>query len=80
MFGFRKKNNLRSRFNNMLLDDIDLAKKEWDQAQQTQNAVYDADEELIAQTEMARAKYHFLFLEAKRRKIKGHIQSSVIDH
>lgn len=54
-----------------------LVKMIWDHARQTEKAVYDADEELTAETKLARAKYEFLYREAKLRKVHGHIQSSV---
>ena len=80
MFGLWKKQQLKKQYDEMLLADIDTAKRKWDNARQTQAAVYDSDEQLVAETELAKAKYYFLYLEAKRRQIKGHIQSSVIDH
>lgn len=34
----------------------------------------------MAETQLAKAKYQFLYQEAKLRNVRGHIQSSVIDH
>lgn len=76
MFG-RKKHLLRKAYDGFLLNDIDEAKQKWDHASQTEKAVYDADNELTAETQLARAKYEFLYREAKRRKVHGHMQSSV---
>ena len=76
MFG-RKRHILRSTYDEFLLDAIDDAKMIWDHARQTEKSVYDADEELTAETKLARAKYEFLYREAKLRKVHGHMQSSV---
>lgn len=76
MFG-RKKHLLRKAYDGFLLNDIDEAKQNWDHASQTEKAVYDSDNELTAETQLARAKYEFLYREAKRRKVHGHTQSSV---
>ncbi|WP_057735858.1 YaaL family protein [Liquorilactobacillus uvarum] len=79
MFG-RNKKKLRAVFDDLLLETIDYAAADWESAKQTQQAVREADSELIAQTELAGAKYEFLYLEARRRKVKGHVQASIIDH
>lgn len=76
----RNKQKLRHTFDELLLKDIDNAKITWDQARQTQEAVYDVDDELLAETCLARAKYEFLYREAKRRQVKGRMQASVFDH
>ncbi|MBD5069460.1 YaaL family protein [Ligilactobacillus apodemi] len=79
MFG-KKKQKLRRAYNELLLQDIDNAKLGWDHARQTKAAVYDVDEELIAEVALAKARYEFLYREAKLRKVKGHIQASVLDY
>ena len=76
----RNKQKLRRSFNELLLEDIDQAKLDWDQARQTAAAVYDVDDELLAEVSLARAKYEFLSREAKYRQVKGHIQASVINY
>ena len=76
LFG-RNKKKLRKEYDEELLYLIDQAKKNWDHARQTEQAVY---EELVAETQLAKAKYQFLYQEAKLRNVRGHIQSSVIDH
>ena len=73
----RNKQKLRRSFNELLLEDIDQAKLDWDQAAA---AVYDVDDELLAEVSLARAKYEFLYREAKYRQVKGHIQASVINY
>ncbi len=80
MFGSRKQ-KIRMQFDDKLLASIDLAKQEWDQAKETEEAVSDVDEEITAQTVLARQKYLFLYREARLRQVHGqHIQSSVFDH
>lgn len=76
----RNKQKLRRSFNELLLEDIDQAKLDCDQARQTAAAVYDVDDELLAEVSLARAKYEFLYREAKYRQVKGHIQASVINY
>lgn len=79
MFG-KKKQKLRKEYDEHLLDTIDLAAAQWEHAKQTQRAVREEDSELIAQTMLEGAKYAFLYLEARRRKVHGHVQSSIIEH
>lgn len=77
MFG-RNKQKLRRTYDDILLADIEQAKADWDSAKLTQQSVYDADDELEAETRLAKARYEFLFREARRRKIKGHLQAAMI--
>ena len=73
----RKRHILRSTYDEFLLDAIDDAKMMWDHARQTEEAVYDSDDEWTAETNLALAKYEFLYREAKLRKVHGRMQSSV---
>lgn len=80
MFGVRKQ-HIRYQFDEKLLTTIERAKEEWDQAKQTEIAIADVDEEITAQTALARQKYLFLYREARLRNVRGdHIQASVFDH
>ncbi|GAX06470.1 hypothetical protein IWT25_01814 [Secundilactobacillus pentosiphilus] len=80
MFGARKQ-HIKQQFDEQLLTTIEHAKEEWDQAKQTEIAVADVDEEITAQTALARQKYLFLYREARLRHVRGdHIQASVFDH
>ena len=76
MFGFgRKKRNqetLKKQYDRKLLADIELAKHN-DDLLATMST-----EELLASEQIARAKFEFLFREAKHRKVKAKIQESVI--
>ncbi|MBW1605983.1 YaaL family protein [Lactobacillus sp. Sy-1] len=82
MFG-RKTNAQKNKalYDQELLDSIDDAKSEWDRAQETQNAISEVDGEIIAQTQLARCKYLYLYREARFRKVHNNrIQSSVFDY
>ncbi|WP_178195814.1 YaaL family protein [Ligilactobacillus sp. Marseille-Q7487] len=79
MFG-RNKQKLRLKYDELLLEDIMQATDIWNHAKQTQAAVYELDDELLAQTKLAQAKYQFLYKEARIRRVKGKIQKSVIDY
>ncbi|MHA8110716.1 YaaL family protein [Lactobacillaceae bacterium Melli_B4] len=71
----------RDQFNQKLLDSIDNAKSEWSRAQETQNAISEVDDEILAQTQLARCKYLYLYREARFRKVHNNrIQSSVFDY
>ncbi|MCQ2557233.1 MAG: YaaL family protein [Ligilactobacillus sp.] len=77
MFFFRPKETLRKKYNERLLTDIYQARAQWDVAKHTQDAVYDVDDELEARTKLARARYEFLFKEARRRHLKGELRATV---
>ncbi|HIZ95813.1 DUF2508 family protein [Ligilactobacillus pobuzihii] len=77
MFG-KRRNNLKKEFDNMLLEDIDQAFTTWINARKNQETVFEADEEMAAQTKATRAQYELLYREARIRQVKGHLQSSVI--
>lgn len=77
MFG-KKKNNLKNKYDEALLADIDQAFSDWTNAKKNQETVFEADEEMVAQTKAAKAQYEFLYREARLRRVKGHVQSSVI--
>lgn len=79
MFGSRRQ-QIRQEYDAKLLNTIEGAKEEWDQAKQTEIAIADVDEEITAQTALARQKYLFLYREARLRHVRGqHIQASVFD-
>ncbi|MTV82395.1 DUF2508 family protein [Lactobacillus sp. CRM56-3] len=79
MFGNRKR-HIKQEYDNQLLTTIEHAKEEWDHAKQTELAIADVDEEITAQTALARQKYLFLYREARLRHVRGqHIQPSVFD-
>ena len=77
MFLFKTKEKLRKKYNERLLEDIYQARAFWEDAKHTQEAVYDVDDELEARTKLARARYEFLFKEARRRHLKGKLGAMV---
>lgn len=81
MWFSHRRSRMRAQYNEVLLDDIDHAKRVWDRATETQNAVVEDDNgrELIAQTALARQKYLLLFREARIRQVRGRLQASVFD-
>lgn len=68
-------------FDQQLLNSLNAAKENWDRAKQNEQAVYDNNtNELVTQTALARAKYLYLYREARLRQVHGQtIQKSVID-
>ncbi|CAI2637027.1 MAG: YaaL family protein [Apilactobacillus sp.] len=82
MFGFRRfPHNVGQQYDEFLLDSIDRAKYQWDHAIETEEAIFEVDGEIVAQTRLAREKYLFLYREARERKVSNNrIQSSVIDY
>lgn len=83
MFGKRGKRikHPKDVFDQSLLDTLNAAKVDWDRAKANQEAIYDANtSELVTRTALARAKYLYLYREARRRQVHGQtIQRSVID-
>ncbi|HIW72290.1 MAG TPA: YaaL family protein [Candidatus Levilactobacillus faecigallinarum] len=73
MFGRKKKraSALRAVYDDQLLVSIDDAKDRWDHAKQTQEAIADADNEMTANTALARQTYLFLYREARRRHVRS---------
>ncbi|KRM42040.1 DUF2508 family protein [Lentilactobacillus parafarraginis] len=80
-FGGLRKQNVKSDYDQRLLDLINALKEQWDHAVQTQDAVADSDLEMTAETALAKQKFFFIYQEARIRKIKNdHIQPSVISY
>ncbi|KRM92557.1 hypothetical protein FC87_GL000169 [Fructilactobacillus florum DSM 22689 = JCM 16035] len=68
-------------YDESLLTSINLLKQDWDQAQQTEQAVADVDPQVIAQTELAKQKYEFMYRQSRKRRLKNtRIQPSVYDN
>jgi len=80
MFGRKKKHlvQLKTLYDDQLLVTIDDAKSSWDHAKQTEEAIADADNEMTANTALARQTYLFLYREARRRHVRSkHIAPNV---
>lgn len=67
MFNFKPKLRLRKQTDQRLLAQIDAAKKHWLWLKQTETQDIDVDPLLINQVKLQRAKYDFLFVEARHR-------------
>ena len=79
MFDFFKKEQLKKKYDQKLLNDIHEAKDEWDNTRNNEGMLSNiTNENILVNEQLARAKYEFLFREAKHRKVKAKIQESVI--
>ncbi|ANZ58484.1 hypothetical protein BGL34_05230 [Fructilactobacillus lindneri] len=79
MFGFKRK-NFEKIYDEELLNSINYLKQDWDQARQTEQAVADVDQQLLAHTELAKQKFEFMYRQARKRNIKNdRIQPNVYD-
>ncbi|MGX7051298.1 YaaL family protein [Leuconostoc palmae] len=80
IFG-KKKLNLRREYDQSLVFQIDKAKIDWDTAKNSEEALLDGQVNvrlIQAQTALAKAKFNFLYREARRRHTIGHMQTHVI--
>lgn len=80
-FGRRKKETLKQEYDKLLIYQIDKAKIDWDQSKENEKALYDGAVDmrmLQAQTKLNKAKYMYLYREARRRGASGHMQTHVI--
>lgn len=74
-------NKVKKDYDTLLMDQIDLAKIDWDEAKYSEKAMTESnyDGRLIqAQTAVAKQKFFYYYREARRRKMHGRIQRSVI--
>lgn len=84
MFGFGKKKkvnkeSLKKQYDRKLLADIELSKDEWDNIRNNDDLLATmSTEDYLVNEQLAKAKFEFLFREAKKRKVKAKIQESVI--
>ncbi|MGO1337647.1 MAG: YaaL family protein [Leuconostoc fallax] len=80
IFG-KKRKNIRKEYDQALVFQIDKAKIDWESAQNSENALLDGQVNvrlIQAQTALAKAKFFYLYREARRRKTVGHMQTHVI--
>jgi len=64
-----QKRKLRKEYDQKLIDLIETTKNDWLQLVRLDNLSYDQNVELDTMTRVAKAKYFYLFQEAKRRKV-----------
>nr|WP_081458712.1 YaaL family protein [Leuconostoc fallax] len=72
---------MRKEYDQALVFQIDKAKIDWESAQNSENALLDGQVNvrlIQAQTALAKAKFFYLYREARRRKTVGHMQTHVI--
>lgn len=70
-FKKNKKGLLRKEYDEALLNLMYRTKDQWENKKEIEEAVFDKDGLLFAQTKLAEAKYFYLFKEARIRKIKS---------
>ncbi|CAH0417426.1 YaaL family protein [Periweissella fabaria] len=76
----RKKALTHLAYDEMLMDQVDEAKIDWDLAKSSERAMTESnyDGRLIqAQTALTKQKFFYYYREARRRQITGRIQRSV---
>jgi hypothetical protein len=66
---FRRKGWLRKEFDEKLINQLEVLKKQWQNQKSLVEKSFDPSEDVICQAKLAEAKYFFLFKEAKQRKI-----------
>ncbi|MCF6515660.1 DUF2508 family protein [Lactobacillus sp. S2-2] len=80
MFG-KKSEKLKLQYDEEILEIIDDFKLKWNQAIQTEEAVYEFNESVHVPTLIAKRKYLFMYKQARKRNVKSNqIQSSIYDY
>lgn len=69
----RVNKRIKAEYDDQLFELVYNAKASWDQAQETEQAVYESNvtNELEMQTLLQKQKYMYLFREARRREVHG---------
>lgn len=80
MFHFKPQQRLRKTTDQQLLSQIDKAKKNWLWLRKTEAQDIDADPELTQKVRLQRAKYNFLFMEARRRGTRALTLNEGVTH
>lgn len=62
---------MRKEYDEALLNLMYRTKDQWENKKEIEEAVFDKDGLLFAETKLAEAKYFYLFKEARIRKIKS---------
>jgi hypothetical protein len=68
---FRRKGKLRKEYDEKLINQIHLLKKEWDHQNHLLDNSFDPLGEVKLQAKVSGAKYVFLLREARKRKISA---------
>ncbi|MBM7606754.1 hypothetical protein JOC75_004834 [Metabacillus crassostreae] len=67
---FRRKGWLRSQYDQQLIQNLLMMKKEWNRQKQLVDKSVEPSPQVLYELKVAEAKYFFLLKEAKVRKIK----------
>ena len=67
---FRRKGWLRSKYDQQLIQNLLMMKKEWNRQKQLVDKSVEPSPQVLYELKVAEAKYFFLLKEAKVRKIK----------
>lgn len=67
---FRRKGWLRSQYDQQLIQNLLMMKKEWNRQKQLVDRSVEPSPQVLYELKVAEAKYFFLLKEAKVRKIK----------
>lgn len=65
----KKKGWLRREFDQMLLEQLDLVKKEWMRQKSLIDKSFEPSDDVLLDLKVAEAKYFYLLREAKNRKV-----------
>lgn len=66
---FKRKGWLRSEFNEELLHQLELTKREWMKQKSLIEKSFEPSDEILNELKVAETKYFFLLKEAKKRKV-----------
>lgn len=68
---FRKKHQLKKAYDKKLFDLMQRQKTKWEDSKVMEEIVVDETPSLTAERKCAKARYFYLFKEAKKRQLKG---------
>lgn len=70
---FRKKSKLKRTYDEKLLRLMKQQKRAWEDSRVMEEIIVDENPALTAERKLAKAKYFYLFKEARARKLNGHL-------
>ncbi|WAA09509.1 YaaL family protein [Fervidibacillus albus] len=70
MFFKNRKGQLKKKYDQKLLEQMEDLKKKWEEEKNLLNHSVGVSEEMKKQVQLAKIKYFYLFKEAKARKVK----------
>lgn len=66
---FKKKGKLRKEFNQELITQLEIAKRDWMRQKNLIEKSVEPSDDILKELKVAETKYFFLLREAKRRKV-----------